>query len=272
MASQWQRQRLVPARVLAPGLAFPLHPNRVVESLAWCHLATRKSKPVARTFRATLERIQSRLGWTIIRIPFDINKVWGVRNRLRVRGEINGFAFRTSVFPARGGGHILLVNKAMQKGGDVRLGMSAQFCLEPDLAERIAIVPAELKRFFKEDASLRKWFEALNHSTRSEIGKWIMQVKSADARVRRAEQMAERMLAVMDAEHGLPPVLQLAFAREPRALEGWNAMSPLQRRNHLFGIFYYRTPEAQARRIDKVLQDASVVAERKLERQTNSAE
>jgi uncharacterized protein YdeI (YjbR/CyaY-like superfamily) len=235
-------------------------------------LATRKSKPPVKTFKATLERIQSRLGWTIIRIPFDIDKVWPTRNRLRVRGEINGFAFRTSLFPARGGGHILLVNKAMQRGGDVRQGMSAQFRLEPDLAERVAIVPAELKRFLKEDASLRKWFEALNHSTRSEIGKWILQVKSPDARARRAEQMAERMLAVMDAEPGLPPVLQLAFAREPRALQGWNAMSQLQRRNHLFGIFYYRTPEAQARRIDKVLQEASAVAERKLEKQTNSAE
>ncbi len=272
MASQRQRQRLVPARFLASRLAFPLHSNRVVESLAWCHLPTRKSKPVARTFKATLERIQSRLGWTIIRIPFDINKVWATRNRLRVSGQINGFAFRTSLFPARGGGHILLVNKAMQKGGDVRQGMSAQFRLEPDLGERVATVPAELKRFLKEDASLRKWFEALNYSTRSEIGKWIMKVKSPEARVRRAEQMAERMLAVMDAELGLPPVLQLAFAREPRALEGWNGMSPLQRRNHLFGIFYYRTPEAQARRIDKVLQDASAFAERKLEKQTNSAQ
>ncbi len=237
-----------------------------------CHPLKRSIKPVAKTFRATLERIQSRLGWTIIRIPFDINKVWATRNRLRVRGEINGFAFRTSLFPARGGGHILLVNKAMQKGGDVRQGMSAQFRLEPDLGERVATVPAELKRFLKEDASLRKWFEALNYSTHSEIGKWIMKVKSPEARVRRAEQMAERMLAVMDAEHGLPPVLQLAFAREPRALEGWNGMSPLQRRNHLFGIFYYRTPEAQARRIDKVLQDASAFAERKLEKQTNSAQ
>jgi uncharacterized protein YdeI (YjbR/CyaY-like superfamily) len=235
-------------------------------------LATRKPKPIAKTFKATLERIQSRLGWTIIRIPFDIDKVWPARNRLRVRGEINGFAFRTSLFPARGGGHIMLVNKAMQSGGDVRQGMSAQFWLEPDLAERVAIVPAELKRFLKEDALLRKWFEALNYSTRSEIGKWIVQVKSLDARARRAEQMAERMLAVMDAEHRLPPVLQLAFAREPRALQGWNAMSQLQRRNHLFGIFYYRTPEAQARRIDKVVQDASAAAERKLEKQTNSAE
>jgi uncharacterized protein YdeI (YjbR/CyaY-like superfamily) len=233
-------------------------------------LATRKPKPTAKTFRATLERIQSRLGWTIIRIPFDVGKVWATRNRLRVRGEINGFAFRTSLFPTRGGGHILLVNKTMQKGGDVRVGMSAQFRLEPDLEERVAIVPAELKRFLKEDASLRKWFAALNYSTRSEIGKWIVQVKSPDARVRRAEQMAERMLAVMDAEHALPPVLQLAFAREPRALEGWKQMSPSHRRGQLFAIFYYRTPNAQARRIDKVLQDACALAERKLEKRTQT--
>jgi Domain of unknown function (DUF1905)/Bacteriocin-protection, YdeI or OmpD-Associated len=227
----------------------------------------RVARPIGKTFRAVLERIQSRLGWTIIRIPFDVGKVWGTRRHLRVKGEINGFAFRTSLFPARGGGHILLVNKNMQRGGDVRQGMSAQVRLEPDLAERIAIVPAELKRFLKEDAYLGRWFAKLNYSTRSEIGKWIMQVKSAEARVRRAEQMAERLLAVMDAEQELPPVLRLAFARDPRAFEGWKQMSPSYRRGHLFGIFYYRTPEAQARRIEKVLQDASAFAERKRDKQ-----
>lgn len=226
----------------------------------------RKSKVLAKTFRATLERIQSRLGWTIIRIPFDVGKVWGTRGQLRVKGGINGFAFRTSLFPARGGGHILLVNKRMQSGGDVRQGMAAQFRLEPDLEKRIAIVPAELKRFLKEDAYLRRWFDGLNHSTRSEIGKWILQVKSQEARVRRAEQMAERLLAVMEAEHELPPVLQVAFARDPRALEGWKRMSPSHRRRHLFGIFYYRTPEARARRTEKTLQEASAFAERKLEK------
>jgi len=231
----------------------------------------RKPKPISKTFSAMLERIQSRLGWTIIRIPFDAGKFWGTRGRLRVKGEINGFAFRTSLFPVRGGGHILLVNKRMQKGGDVRQGMSARFRLEPDLEERVAIIPAELKRFFKEDALLRKWFDRLNYSTRSEIGKWILQVKSPEARARRAEQMAERLLAVMDAEHELPPLLQLAFARDPRAFEGWRQMSPSHRRNHLFGVFYYRTPEGRARRIDKVLQEASGLAERRLETSAQSA-
>jgi hypothetical protein len=221
----------------------------------------RAAKPIPKTFRADLERMQSRLGWTIIRIPFDVGKTWGKRGQLRVRGEINGFAFRTSLFPVGDGKHILLVNKRMQKGGQVRDGMSARFHLEPDLEERVAIVPAEFKRFLKEDPAFNKWFQQLNYSTRSEIGKWIVGVKSAEARVRRAEQMAERLLAVMDAERELPPVLQIAFARDARALEGWRRMSPSQRRGHLFGIFYYRTPEGRGHRIEKMLQEASARAD-----------
>jgi len=78
--------------------------------------------------------------------------------------------------------------------------------------------------------------------------------------------VAERLLAVIDAEHELPPVLQVAFAHEPRALEGWKRMSPSHRRRHLFGIFYYRTPESRNRRIEKTLQEASAFADRKLEK------
>jgi hypothetical protein len=235
-----------------------------METAAGDSRVKRNVKLVSKKFRATLERIQSRLGWTIIRIPFDVWKVWGTRGQLRVKGDINRFAFRTSVFPARGGGHILLVNKKMQKGSDARLGMTANFRLAPDLEERVAMVPAELQRFFKGDAHLRRWYEKLNHSTRVDIGRYISEVKSSETRTRRAEQMAERLLAVMDAEQELPPVLRVAFAREPQALEGWNMMSPSHRRRHLFGIFYYRTPEGRSRRIEKTLQEAAAFAERKV--------
>jgi uncharacterized protein YdeI (YjbR/CyaY-like superfamily) len=66
----------------------------------------------------------------------------------------------------------------------------------------------------------------------------------------------------MEAERELPPVLQVAFARHPRAREGWDRMSVARRRGHLFGIFYYRTPDARARRIDKMLDDANALAEK----------
>lgn len=95
------------------------------------------AKPSAKSFRATLERINSPLKWVIIRIPFDVHKLWGARGQLKVKGEINGFAFRTSLFPRGKGGHILLVNKRMQQGARAVAGTIAQFRLEPDTEERV---------------------------------------------------------------------------------------------------------------------------------------
>jgi uncharacterized protein YdeI (YjbR/CyaY-like superfamily) len=221
-----------------------------------------KPTPAAERFEARLERLRSRLNWIIIHLPFDASQVWGLRGQIKVKGDINGFAFRTSLFPTREGRHFLLVNKQMQKGARAIEGSIARFQIALDREERTVTIPNELKRVLSEDRSLRRWHDELNHSTRNDIAKWIAEPKSAEARSRRAEQIAERLLAVMEAERELPPILQVAFARHPRAREGWDGMSASRRRGHLFGIFYYRTPDAQARRIDKMLDDANALAEK----------
>ena len=225
------------------------------------------SKPVSKSFKATLERMPSNLGWVIVRIPLDVPKVWGTRGMLKVKGEINGFAFRTSLFPTGKGYHYLLVNKRMQAGAGARPGSVAQFRFEPDTEKRVATVPAELQRVLNEDRSLRRWFDQLNYSIRKWITDRVGQVKSAEARVRRAEQVAEQLMATMEAELELPPILKLAFAREPRAFAGWQRMSPLHRRGHLLAIFYYRSPEARDRRIAKVIEDALAFAARETKRE-----
>src|SRR5205823_12022720 len=215
-----------------------------------------KPKAVEKSFKATLELMESNLGWVIIRIPFDVSKVWGVRGRLRVKGEINGFPFRTALFPTGRGYHFLLVNKRMQTGGDVRAGSAAHFRLEPDLEVRKATLPVELKRALSPDRSLQRWFDNLSYSIRKWICEQVAQPKSADSRVRRAEQIAEQLMATMEAERELPPILKAAFARDPRAFEGWQRMTPTQRRHNLLGIFHYRSPESRERRIAKMLEEA----------------
>lgn len=220
-------------------------------------------KPIAKSFKATLERMRSNLGWVIIRIPLDVPKVWGVRGMLRVKGEINGFAFRTSLFPTGKGFHYLLVNKRMQSGADARPGDSAHFRLEPDTEKRTAAVPSELQRILNEERSFRRWFDQLNYSTRKWICDLVTQVKSPESRLRRAERVAEQLMSTMEAERELPPILKLAFARDPRAFTGWQRMSPTHRRGHLLAIFYYGNPESRERRIAKMLEDALAFAERK---------
>ena len=212
-------------------------------------------------FRGTLERLPGNLGWTIVRLPFDAVKVSKERNRMRVKGTVNGFSFRTSLFSASdGSGQFLLVNKRMQKGGTVTLGGLAEIILEPDLEERKSILPPELTKFLRQDRELRKFYEALSPSARNDIAKYICAPKSPDSRARRAEHLAERMLLALDGERELPPILQIAFRRKHGAEAGWKAMTSVQRRSHLLGIFYHQSPEARERRAAKAAEEALRIA------------
>ncbi len=227
----------------------------------------RPPKPVAKTFTATLKRTGDRLHWVVIRVPLDVAKVWGVRGQLRVKGEINGFALRTSLFPNGKGQHFMMVNKQMQAGAKVAPGGTARFRLQPDTEERVVKDPAELLRVLRQSKRLERYYSALNYSTRREIARWIAEGKQAETRVRRAEQMAERLMETMEAERELPPLLQIALARNPKAAAAWQRMPPSHRRAHLLGIFYYRNPESRARRVAKAVQAMVEYAEKRQARE-----
>ena len=224
-------------------------------------MASARTQSVSKVFRTRLESTGDRLRWVIARVPFDIEKAWPSRNGRRVQGQINGFPFRTTLFPnARDGGHTLLVNKTMQSGARAHLGDEVEIRLEPDLQVRPDIVPEELTRVLKGERSLQKWFAGLAPSFRRWVTAWVSQPKNAESRARRAEQCAEWLLLAMEAERETPPLLRVAFDRSPGAKEGWAAMTKIRRRNHLLSIFHYQTPAARERRVQVAVQDALKVA------------
>jgi hypothetical protein len=210
------------------------------------------------TFTATLENLGQTLGWTIAHVPFDPSVAWPKSKmiRLRVRGEINGHAFRTSLFPDQRGGFFLLVNKVMQQGAHAHLGDSATFTLEPDLDPREAELPDELAVLLDDEPGLRAWYDDLSEYARREIGKWIAGVKSDASRMNRAQQTAERLLNTMEAEIELPPLIAEAFRKNAKARAGWQRMTPAQRRSELMAVFHYQTPEARQRRLNKMIEAA----------------
>lgn len=225
------------------------------------------SKSSAKTFTALLEPDRTRLRWVIARVPFDPSREWPERVRLRVRGAIEGFAFRTSLFAwPDGGGYYLLVNKQMQAGAGARVGARVRITLEPDLDQREVVVPAELERELKGARTLRRWLDRQSESTRREIGKWVSEPKSAETRRKRAAKMADRLLQAMEGEADPPPVLRALFERQPLAHAGWQAMTPVQRRGHLLGIFYYENGPARERRAIKAVDEALRVAKKQQNR------
>jgi uncharacterized protein YdeI (YjbR/CyaY-like superfamily) len=214
------------------------------------------AQSAAKRFRAVLEPLQGGLGWVVAWIPFDVEAAWKKMVRLRVKVEVGGQVFRTSLFTAtQRGGHFLLVNKKMQKAAGAKVGAMVDFTIAPDLEERTPTVPPELAKLLKTEKKLAKWYDGLSEPIRWEIAKWIDGVKSAEARQRRAEQIAERLMSAMEGEKELPPVIDVAFRRVPAARKGWEAMTKAQRRSSLLAVFYYQSPEARQKRVDKLVED-----------------
>ena len=229
-------------------------------------MAKPQPKNKEKTFRAALERKPGNLGWTIVRIPFDAAAFWGIRGSIRVAGEINGFAFRTALFPDGKGNHFLLVNRAMQKGGHASAGAMASFRLAQDSAKPRFEPPPELTKAINQDRALRKYFDKLSPSMRNDVARYVSEAKSPESRAKRAEQIAERLMTTMLGERGeLPPLLQSALARNPRLKRGWDLMPPSKKRFHIIGVTGYKSPESQQKRLAKTLEEAMQYA-RKTER------
>ncbi len=222
-------------------------------------MSSRQSKPkppaTKKTVVTTLERFGGKLNYTGARIHLDVHKIWGTRGALRVRAEVNSHVFSTTLFPTGGKGyHWMVVNKRVQAAARIGVGSKVRLTLQPETKKREYSIPPELTRFFRESKTLRKFFDTFSESTKREIAWWIGAAKHAETRVRRAEHLAERLLATMDAERELPPLIAVALARNARAAEAWQRMTSAKRRQQLLAIFYYRTPDARARRVQRMLE------------------
>jgi len=218
---------------------------------------------MTKTFRVKLEATGTSLHWVIVRVPVDLRKAWPMWKSRRVFGEINGFQFKTALLPGRQGeGFTLLVNKKMQAGAGARAGEVAEIRLTPDLGEVVIDIPVELARILKSDRALKKWFDGMSPSKRKGFTNFIADAKTKETRLKRAEAMAESLMLAMEGEIEPPPILRVAFQKQPEARRGWELMTPTQRKNHLLGIFFSQTVDGRERRAAKAIENCLEVARR----------
>jgi hypothetical protein len=130
-----------------------------------------------------------------LRIPFDVEKAFGSRARVSVKGMINGFAFRTSIFPGGDGTHHMMVNRAMQAGAKAGPRDTVRVTMEPETAPRAVQVPAALKKALAGDPAAGAAFAKLASSHQRAYAEWVAEAKQAETRARRIEKALAMLLA-----------------------------------------------------------------------------
>ena len=121
---------------------------------------------------------------TWLNAPFDVEKVFGTRARVPVRGTINGFPFRTSLMPM-GGCHGMAVNKTMRDGAGIGAGDTVSVVIERDEEKRIVYVPPLLKRELAKSKTAQANWEKLSYTNQKEIALSISEAKQEETRLRR---------------------------------------------------------------------------------------
>jgi len=174
----------------------PAARGRATKSQTGSQAAARtQTKPTAKRFRVLLEK-HERYEATGIRVPFDVQKVFGTRARVPVRGTINGFPFRSSIFPMGGDGtHYMAVNRETREGAGVKGGETVSVVMERDDEPRTVEPPADFLRALRADRAARETWERLSYTHRKEHVRAVEEAKRPETRARRIEKSISMLAA-----------------------------------------------------------------------------
>lgn len=131
-------------------------------------------------------------------LPFDVSGAFGTRARVAVKGTINGFPFRSSIFPmgpTGGGRFYMVVNREMREGAKVKGGDIAEFVMEKDDAPRTIETPAELVKALRANQAAKDAWDKLSYTHRKEYVQAIEEAKKPETRRRRIEKAIEMLAA-----------------------------------------------------------------------------
>lgn len=151
------------------------------------------AKSPVKRFRALVER---REGGEVcsIHFPFDVEKTFGARGHVPVRGTLNGAPFRSSIFKM-GGRHFMVVNRKLRAASGVSGGETVPVTLERDTEPRVVVPPADFALALKENDEARAVWDKLSYTHRREHVEHVEDAKRPDTRRRRIEKSIQMLAA-----------------------------------------------------------------------------
>jgi hypothetical protein len=137
--------------------------------------------------------MEGRGGGAYVTVPFGVLDVFGTRGQVRVKGSIDGQAFKSSVAPMGGGRHVLGLNKATREAVGKSVGDMAKVVVEADTEERTIAVPDDFRKALAADPKANATFERFAYTHRKEYVQWIESAKKPDTRQRRITEAIGRI-------------------------------------------------------------------------------
>lgn len=146
------------------------------------------------SFHTTLQSINGATSPIIIAVvPFDIEKVFGIKNRVDIKGTIDGCPIERTLLPLGNGQHYFMLNAKILKAIGKKSG--DEVFVEIEEQENQGYKEVELPDYFlmelEENPVAKAEYELTNPSGKRNFLQLLTEPKSADAKAKRVIKVLE---------------------------------------------------------------------------------
>ena len=140
-------------------------------------------------FKAKIEN--GTRGGAFVQIPFDIEKIFGTKGRVKVNVIFDGsVSYRGSLAPMHGK-HVLGVRKEIRAKLGKDIGNEISVIFEEDTEPRFVEIPEDLIEALVKNTKVLEKFNDLSYTHKKEFVNWITGAKKPETRKRRIEKTVE---------------------------------------------------------------------------------
>ena len=142
------------------------------------------------TFTATIKNAGG--GGAFVENPFDVEQAFGSK-RPKIKAMIEGIPYRGTLVRMGGECHMLIILKAIREQIGKTFGDKVKVMVELDANPRLVLVPADLKKPFKDEPEVKAFFDKLSYIHQREYVMWIEEARRPETRAARVAKSIEML-------------------------------------------------------------------------------
>jgi len=131
-------------------------------------------------------------GGAWVQIPFDVEKAFGTKGRVKVSATFDGEPYRGSIVPM-GGKHVLGILAGIRSAIGKDVGDTVTVVLEHDTDARVVPVPPMLQKALRQHKSAHQRFDTLSYTRRREYAELVATAKKDETRERRVQKIISEL-------------------------------------------------------------------------------
>ena len=144
-------------------------------------------------FTAPLEKMGGRFAWSYVEFPHDVEKLFGKKGNVRVKGTMNGVPVDRALMPTKSGYHLIILGADIRRAANIKKEgqlVEVEIWLNTDPTK--LDIPEELSDTMDFIPEMKAAWNKLTPGMQRSMCYWVNSGKAVETRAKRVAELLRR--------------------------------------------------------------------------------